>query len=92
MSQLTCVAFLSFSVATELPFVTTEFICQSSAFYVATEEYFHDRKTLYCDRTFISALSSAIDLLRHLVVGCDIVLLACLKLCHDIQKLCRDKD
>ena len=34
----TCVAFLSFSVVTGLSIVVTEFICLSSAFYVATEE------------------------------------------------------
>ena len=28
----------------------------------------------------------------YLVAGYNIVLLACLKLCRDIQKLCRDKD
>ena len=38
LSQLTCVISLPFSVVTKLSFVAAEFICQSSAFYVATEK------------------------------------------------------
>ena len=49
-------------------------------------------KTLACDKNALSAFSSAWALLRHISAGWDIVLLACLKLCCDIQKLCRYRD
>ena len=50
------------------------------------------QRNLCRNRDSISALSSTWNLLRHIVVNCDIVLLICLKFCHDKQKLCHDRE
>ena len=42
-------------------------------------------KTLCCGKDSIIALSSNWTLLQHTVVGYDIVLLVCLKFCHNKQ-------
>ena len=60
---------------------------------VSSQSSFHSssvmsqQSTLCRNRDSISALSSAWTLLRHIAAGCDIVLLVCLKFCHDKHKL-----